>query len=353
VVDAALPMTDRTDLLTVPPPSGAPVRLAVLGDSDSHSYHDRIRIPEGTPHRGGRRRETTWQWTEMLERLRGRHFDQGQWGIWGAREKIARACDWVGIPARAPRKEDYQYNFAVSGAESQDLMLGRYRQAPRLVNLMRRDPRRWRDGIVVIRIGVNSIGKAAALDRFATEGLTAAVTSEVLTSADWIMRAVDVVRAAHPHTRFVLVGILDNVDWPPYFRRWLDRRERENIAAALDLFDNALRSAAGRDSRITFVDDRAWFRSHWGARGGDGRPAYRCVSLGGRAIVSNTQGDEPVHAVLADGHAGAVWSGLWAQNLVAVLNASFGLAVPPISTDEIAVAVDPDGTLELRQSLRK
>jgi hypothetical protein len=345
--------TDRTDRIAAPQSGRPPVRLAVLGDSDSHSYQDRIRIPEGTPHRGGRRRATTWQWTEMLDRMRGQHVDQGRWGIWGSRERVARACDWAGLPGRAPRKEDYRYNFAVSGAESQDLMLGRHRQAPRLLQLMNRDPRGWQDGVVLIRIGVNSIGKAPALDRFATEGVTAAIRSEVQTAAGWILTAVDLVRTVHPHTRFVLVGILDNVDWPPYFRRWLDRRERDNIAAALDLFDTVLRATAARDSRIAFVDDRAWFRRWWGARSSDGRPAYRCVSLGGRATVSNTQGDGPVHAVLADGHAGTVWNGLWARNLVTVLNTSFGAGVPPISIEEIAVAVDPDGTWGLRQSLTK
>lgn len=326
-----------------------PVPLAVLGDSDSHSYHDRILIPETSSKRGGKFGPTTWQWTEILARLRGRYVDQGEWGVRGTPVKVAETLDWLGWGGRAPRKEDYRFNFAVSGAECQELMLGYYRQAPRLLSLMDREPERWKNGIVSIRIGVNTIGLAPALDRFAKNGVTPEVRSEIQQCADWILQAVDLVRRSHPQTRFVLVGILDNSDWPPYFGRWITERERENISSALDVFDSALRTIADRDSRIVFFDDRAWFRRTWGERDENGKPAFRNVSLGGRATVTNnTQGDEPINAVVADGHAGVVWNALWAQQYVALLNSAFGLNIPAISTEEIARFVDPSGAFGLR-----
>lgn len=341
----------RKDQLLESPLIRSAVPLAVLGDSDSHSYHDQILISEkttkGLARRGGKFRPTTWQWTEILAQLRGRYIDQGDWGGWGTPVKIAETLDWVGWGGRAPRKQDYRFNFAVSAANCQDLMSGYYRQAPRLLSLMDRDPGRWKNGIVSIRIGVNTIGQIEALDRFAKDGVTPSVRMEILRCVDWIRQAVDLIRHSHPQTRFVLVGILDNVDWPPYFDRWIAVRERENIASTLDLFDSAMRSIARGDPRIAFFDDRAWFRRTWGGRDADGKPAYKYVSLGGHAIVTNTAGDEPTNAVVADGHAGVVWNALWAQEYIALLNSAFGLNIPPITNEEIVRFVDPGGRFRL------
>ena len=109
-------------------PPAAHVRLAVLGDSDSHSYHDYIRIPRESGKRGGAWRERTWQWTEILDRLRRAHLDQGDWGTWGTRAKIAEALDWIGWGGRTPRKQDFRYNFAFSGAEARELVTHFFRR---------------------------------------------------------------------------------------------------------------------------------------------------------------------------------------------------------------------------------
>src|SRR3546814_8912268 len=56
------------------------IPLAVLGDSDSHSYQDTISFPVSTPARGGQFRSITLQWTEVLARMRDKDLDLGQWG---------------------------------------------------------------------------------------------------------------------------------------------------------------------------------------------------------------------------------------------------------------------------------
>jgi len=254
---------------------------------------------------------------------------------------------------RAPRKQDYRFNFAVSGAECSDLMTGYYRQAPRLLALMDRDPALWQSGVIAIRIGVNSIGMEPQLARFATVGATPAVRAEVNRCAAWVRQAVALLRSHHPRVRFVLVGILDNSDWPPLHDRWRSAREHRNITAVLDAFDDALRNMATDDPGIAFFDDRAWFRKYWGDRGPNGEPRYRTVNLGGRTSVANSQGDEPVNAVVADGHAGSVWNALWAKDYVALLNASFGLNISPLSSEEIAQFVDPAGRFGLRRTPRQ
>ena len=57
----------------------------------------------------------------------------------------------MGLQARAPEKEDFRYNFAVSGARCESLMGGE-RQVPQLVDLMDEEPEAWRGGVVVIPV---------------------------------------------------------------------------------------------------------------------------------------------------------------------------------------------------------
>lgn len=95
-------------------PSGQ-IRFAVLGDSDSQSYHDTLMLRDPGM-RGGPWRATTWQWTEILARLRGDQIDLGNWGAWGTGKYRAYFDEAAGFPARTPPKDDYRYDFAISGA---------------------------------------------------------------------------------------------------------------------------------------------------------------------------------------------------------------------------------------------
>jgi hypothetical protein len=346
-------MTLGKEQMTETTPAGAQrIRLAVLGDSDSHAYQDRILIPASPAKRGGTLRASTWQWTEALARLREGNFDQGAWSDWGTLSRIGAVKAWLGLDARAPKKQDYQYNFAISGARCDDLMGGDFREAHHLVQLMDREPAAWRDGIVVIRIGVNSIGQFVALNQFAQEGASPAVRATIMPCVTAIRDATGLIRQHHPHTRIVLVGIFDNAHWPRFHQHWRTAAERSKIAAALDLFDDALKAIAKDDAGIAFFDDRAWFRHHWGDRDEAAGSAYRQVSLGGKRAITNTAGDEPFNAVLADGHAGTVWNALWAQRFVEVTNAAFGLNVPPITVDEIARLADGEGAWGIRPANR-
>ena len=310
--------------------------LAVLGDSDSHSYQDRISFPSGSPERGGAYRAATFQWTEVIGRLRGQALDLGRWGTWGTRGSVARVAEWLGLAARAPRKEDFRHNFAVSGAGCGDLLAGGWRQTPRLLQLMDEDPTRWRTGVVVIRMGVNSFGKAVDLERLATDPGDSAVAQVIDGCLSAISESVSAIRARHPQTRFVLVGIFNNVHWVKYVHRWQDPTRLRNISSGLDRFDEGLRRIAASGDGIAFFDDRAWFASHWGGRDEAGKPAYKAVSLGGTLRIAHSLGDEPTNAVVADGHAGTAWNALWARALIDVMNKSFKLGVAPLEEAELA-----------------
>lgn len=53
------------------------IALAVLGDSSSHSYQDSLSFPPGSADRGGAFHAHTFQWTEVLARLRGNELNPG------------------------------------------------------------------------------------------------------------------------------------------------------------------------------------------------------------------------------------------------------------------------------------
>ncbi|MGY1409745.1 hypothetical protein ACW5EG_09240 [Luteimonas sp. A611] len=319
---------------------GARIRLAVVGDSDSHSYHDRLRFSGNDGARGGAHHATTWQWTEALQRLRSGWIDQGEWAHHGSPGAIARAAGWVGLSARAPEKEDFRYNFAVSGARCESLMGGE-RQVPQLVGLMDEEPDAWRSGVVVIRIGVNSFGQSDSLERLATNPDDPELSGTITRCISAMREAVHHVHHSHPHTRVVLVGIFDNSNIGDAALAPRAPAALRNIATALDRYDDALRAMAVRDSRIAFFDDRAWFAALWGSRGPDGRPRYRDVNIGGRMRVSNTQGDAPSHAVLADGHAGSAWNALWARALVDLIDRHFGAHIPAVDEAELLALLQP------------
>lgn len=312
----------------------SPLAMGVLGDSDSQGYQNRIWFPPGGTERGGAWHASTLQWTEVLAALRGDVIDLGPRGVWGAPRLVLRALDPLGYRGSRPRTEDHRHNFAMSGASCLALASRAYRQSQRLLDLMDDSPDRWRDGIIVIRAGGNDFGTADSLDALARNAADDAVAARIDDCLAEYRRVADAILARHPQTRLLIVGTSNNAHWPPHHGRWQSQADLLRIEHGLDRFDASLRTWAATDRRIAFFDDRAWFRNLWGDRDQNGRPTYRPVRLGS-LVVTNTQGDAPNHAVLADGHAGLVWNLLWAQALVHTINAAFGTQVPDIRQDEL------------------
>lgn len=316
------------------PPDGR-IPIAVFGDSDSHSFHDREYFQEGSTERGGEYRSVTFNWPEMLVRLRGNQVDLGEWRVWGPHKPIAKARELLGLPVRRPRKEDYQYNFAISGAGCKDLNEG-WKQVDRFLSVMAPAPDRWHNGIVIIRIGVNDFAQSEYLDEFAKDPRATRPEQRIRFCLQEIELAVDRLLRVQPKLRIVLVGIFDNTNWAKKLERWQSPTALANIAEGLDGFDAALRQLAMTNANIAFFDDRAWFRRHWGSRDVDGKPAYHAVQLGNGFLVKNSVGDHPSNAVLADGHAGTVWNGLWCSSLIDLLDRQFGTTILPLDTAEVA-----------------
>lgn len=314
---------------------GVSTRLAVLGDSDSHSYGDRLWFPENSGVRGGVYRRVTLQWTEVLDRLRGAEIDQGIWGRRGVSARAARLAAIPGIQLRTPEKEDFEYNFAWSGAVCSNLTERLHAQTYQLLRLMEEDPPGWKGGIVQLRIGINVLGKREFLDQSAKEGLSPAIQAVVSDCGKPIATTVHLLREKHPDLNIVLVGILDNSDWPPYFQYWQSSSAQKNITSVLDAFDAQMRKLAATDKHVAFFDDRKWFRFYWGGRDGKGMPDYKTYEIAQGISVSNLQGDSPEHGVLKDGHAGTLVNAVFVRDFIEFLNKELGAGIRPITSDEL------------------
>lgn len=309
------------------------IRLGVLGDSDSHSYRDSLWMPPGPGVRGGARRAETLQWTDALVRLRP-ELDLGAFGEHGWSARLSRVASWVGVTLRSPTKRDYEHVFALSGAGCASLSARWTGQTAHLLHSIARDSVGWRNGVVVIRIGINDVGTEAFLDTVARGSSAEAVHARVDACTDAIAAAARAIRQQDPAVRVILVGLADNRHWPPLHAKWRDSVSTTRLVAMLDRFDGALAAVAARDSGIRVFDDRRFFESRWGGRNADGTPSYRAVSVAGLS-VANTQGDALTHAVLADGHAGTVVNALWAQALVRLMREAWDVPVPEVTDVDV------------------
>jgi len=300
----------------------------------------------GPEQRGGKPFDaSTFQWTEVLDRTRGDQLDLGRWGVWGVeRYRYALLARTFGRKVRHPRKRDFEYNMAISNARCSELTTGPYRQLPGLLKIIAADPVRWARGLVVIRIGINSLSGAEELDEYARTGLTPEVEQRLDGCVDFIEEAIRALRSEQAGIRVALVGIAEDINGPGQRDRWRSAGEVPNIRRVLDHFDSRLTRIADADPSIAFVEDRRWWQHHFGGRDEDGTPRLRALNLGGERSVTNSLGNHPSNAVLEDGHAGTVVNGLWTNHLIQRLNDEFGLGVRPLLDAEIADLADPDGS---------
>lgn len=319
-------------------PSGS-VALAVVGDSNSQSFQDSVSFPPGSAERGGALRAHTFQWTEVLARLRGQELDSGPWVTWGRPGEVAWLRELIGLPGgRAPLKQDYLYNFANAGATCKNLMGeftdSRFRQVPRLVNLMDRDPDRWRNGVVIIRISTNDMN-IGVTDEASRNPDSPAVKRVVQNCLDDIGEAVALIHRHHPSTRIVLVGAFDYSNHAVNLEKWQSRTALDNIAKMADSFDDALQKMVAATPNTSFFSDRQWFRGFLGTRDADGKPAFRTLHIGPTLQVVHSLGDSPDHSMLADFHNGLVWNTVWAQAMAKHLHDVVKVPVTPISDEEV------------------
>lgn len=326
------------------PSSPIAIPLAVVGDSGSHSYQDGISFPPGSPERGGVFRPRTFQWTEIIARLRGHELDLGPWVSWGRPSLVAWGRELLGADGgRAPKKEDYLYNFANSGATCANLLgVGyrqRFHQVPRLIAMMDRDSELWKRGIVVIRIGINDWAPTLALQAHSPDAPE--VRSVIDFCATEIGKSLARIHASHPKTRVLVAGLAVDTADPEVQQTWQTAQEIDNLQIAVGNFNTAVRKVTESAPGAAFFDEAAWSARHWGARApGEVHPVVT-IEISKTFKVTNTGGDDPHNALLADDHAGLVSNTLYAQSIVLRLREAFQSPVTPISDEEVAAFVLP------------
>lgn len=305
------------------------VSIGILGDSNSASYP----VFDEAPLRG------PFQWPQILAMLRGSQIDLGVWGKRGFPwTSIYPLLDKLGARWRSPRKTDFKYNFAQWGAGCSELTTGPWRQAPKLLELIKRSPDRWREGVVVIHIGGKDLSDDA-LDELKLSPMPEAAAARIAACINQIGTTISMIRLNSAETKIVLVGMFDDANWSAFFERIKSPEELANITKALDRFDNGLKTLAENDPQIAFFDERVWFFSYWGGRDVNGRPDYRILDLGDGLLVRNTDCDRLDCAVLLNGHAGTVWNFLWAQAFVKLINDRWNLHIDPLSDAEVRRAI--------------
>jgi hypothetical protein len=324
------------------------IPLAVLGDSDSHIYHDPVNHIE----RGGAYHHVTYQWTEILDALRPGIFDLGEKNFWGSMNKVAGLKRFFGLSAKAPPKYDYKYNYAFSGMKSASLLHEWPRQTHWLLGEIAHD-RGWNQGVVVIRIGINDIGQINHLQEYVKKGITEEVRRRVESCAHHIADTVQAIRQANDSIRIVLVGIADNSSAPFDKNMRFSPEDKKVIRSVLDMFDTLLEEIATHDDKAVFMDDRFWLQRYWPeGKSGSAEESLE-LFLGGGVGVTKTWGDHPRNLILADGHAGTVANGLWTRELIELLNHAFGFNISPLLDEEIAALADPFGEYGIAPEARR
>lgn len=310
-------------------PVGAAAReaipVAVLGDSDSHSYRDAL---NGVA-RGGANHARTFNWLEVWARLRPEEIDPGPFARAGEARSLAGLKALIGRPARAPRKDDYLYNYAWSGAGCASLRRKWPQQTRWLLARLKSDPARWARGLVVIRIGVNDFGQGAHLAALARD--PHAMDGAIDSCLGEVDATVAAIRAVSP-AAIALIGIAHDYETPLAGPEIVPDAALAAVAAALARFDDGLMEIAAGDRCIAFAGDRAWLTRRFGTRAdGSARAAAAIAGL----VVRNAVGDGAEFLHTADGHDGTIASGLFLQDFIAALDARLGWSLTPPSDEEI------------------
>lgn len=297
------------------------IPVAVLGDSDSHSYRDSY----DNLSRGGNYQTRTFNWLELWARLSADEIYPGATGVWGSHYRIARIKNLFMLKSRSPKKLDYEYNYAVSGLGCQSLLDDWPYQGKWLLNELKSNPEYWRNGLVIIKIGINNIGKNTDLLNWKNTGLDAEAASAVTGCVDAITKMSDRIIAQQPGIKVAISGITRNYNFIDEWHTPLNPEDIQNIESVLSEFDSRLQRYASGSTMIAYIDDHYWFNQTFGSKeSGDLKSKIHFTE--GIDLI-NASGDEPINMLLQDHHTGTLYNALWITHLITEINQQLGLTL--------------------------
>jgi lysophospholipase L1-like esterase len=279
-----------------PAAQGAPWRVGVgvLGDSYSDEYQ--FYPPD---------RSQARNWVEILAEARGLDF--------GPLSLASRGT---------PRHQGYAYNWAASGATTDDLIAeGQHTGLAAQV-------KDGSVGLVLLFIGGNDFIQALQSDdppRAAATALPHAVRN--------VRTAMATIRDAHPEVKVVLATVPDISELPefaePLQAGTLSRSHWRAVDAAICQFNQALRDMAEATPNVAVVD------LYWSTRVAR-MLSPQHVLVGGVRVRRTGTGNDIDHMFLADRrHIGTVAQGLIARMFMETLNRRFDAGLEPLSDQEI------------------
>ena len=311
------------------------IPIAVLGDSDSHSYRDEY----DNKFRGGAFHSVTYNWPALWNKFRSHTITMGAFDTWGTHYRIAKIKHHLGLVGRAPKKLDYEYNYAVSGLRCESLLQGWPYQAKWLITRLKNNPEAWKNGIVVIRIGVNNLGSTKQLIQWGNTGLDDHANKVIDACISQIIEASDQILKTHPSIKIALLGMCRDCNITDTYTVWPTLTQITKRNTVLNHFDQKLMAYTQEKDRVLFIDDVKWLIKRYGDRHNE--PIKFATTLADKVSIVSAQGDHPSNLILADYHAGTVYNGLWLNNLIAQLNQGFQLDLTPLSEDEIYSVIAP------------
>lgn len=284
--------------------------VALIGDSNSDEYR-------ANDARGGTYGATTFNWAELLARLRGMTL-----GPWGTRSE--------------PRRTGYEFLWARSGAVAYN---ARFDQAPGAASQVQAG----RVQAVIVWVGGNDFRPLGTLSyqriydgSLAGSQLDGAITWVV----DQVLGAAQTAAAGVP-SRVMVVGMQQGFSGPARVFNSADLAamgmpdpaKLARVTNAVYAFNAQLSARAQAAGYHWFDLDGATAAELTPRRTADGS-----LLVGGQVIDYLSHGDEPHHLLLADTHYGTAMSGLVANLFARALNAQFGAGLAEFSDAEILAA---------------
>ena len=283
---------------------GAPVRLGIMGDSNSDEY----RADENN--RGGRYASTTLNWDEQLQRYRG--IDIGRWGSWSG-----------------TRRSGYEYNWALTGATAEDVV--KTGQAAGLAQQVAAG----KVNTVVLFVGANDFAIWNNTYANIYNGVLAGQSLK-----DYINRivssvaiAIDTVRTTEA-VNVIVANLQDRGQSPGFIAHFPDPAKRQAVTSAIVAVNAGIDNVVRARRHVALVDLYNYVDS----------PKYKwrinlargTVTVGREQISFATPDNEPHHAMLSDDeHSGSVVQCLLANYIfIDPLNSKFGQRIRPFTDEE-------------------
>lgn len=278
------------------------LRIGILGDSTVDEYR-------GSDNRGGEYAEHTFNWLELLVRLR--NFDAGQWEDWPE-----------------PRRTGYEYNWARSAATARSLLDdGQHTGLAEQVSEGLID-------VVVVSVGVNDFAifndeyEAVYSGDITAETLDQKINdliSDYTTAVDTILAARDIP---------VIVSTIPDQSLTPSVMgdvRFSDPSRRQIVSDAIRRVNEGI-IAMANERDLPYLDFDAMYLSLLPL-------IEKGFTIEGSTINLFARGDDPHNGVLSDGiHPGTVVEGIVANTYLELINKALNLNIPLLTDAEIAGA---------------